>query len=1016
MLGSGSEDEGNMVEINYQAAASRSARRTTLGLVCGALLIVGCSNEAGRSNSETVSFDLTSLTQALTASGPEGGPFESDGSGYELVNRSSKRSIGWTVETDAGWLVLSPDQGSLNPGDAATISATVNPDLATELTRGTHVAEVVLIDQSRSRRITMQFTLNVLSTNQAGALTVSPEVDVQLEGEVGSPLDTDDVTFGLTNAGGGPLSWSAAIDQSWIQRPTEWNGELDPGQAIDLTLVVDQTVVASLTPGIHRAHLVIDEVVNGVNRAVIERTVRLRLAPIQDGGRVQNGLVALYDFEGGEVDRVVDVSGVQPLLDLTIEDPIKVTRLPGALRVQEPTRLLSSGVAQKVTAACMASGELTIEAWVTPASLSQDGPARILTISDGALARNLTLGQGLWDGQPTDGFNVRLNTTDTDANGMPHVSTPAGAAHAGLQHVVYTRAQDGGVRMYVDNVLVVQSTVTGDFSSWSMDDRLALANEIGADRPWLGDLHLVAIYDRALAGSEVERNFLVGTGDPDVGALEVDPNTPFSLSVEQGGELPVSEKVYTVANSGSEGLAWSVTSSEPWVFTDLAGGTLASGEEAPCRVMLDQALIQTFSPGSYTATVAFRNDTSGLGSQSITVLLNVIGTPGGLSGLSDEAVQLALAGQMIWFDPDLSGGAHTWVFNGAEVGKALTSFVGDTRTDAALLQQIRHLLVPGKEPTATGGFQDQKQLGATLMFLLAKQTPRIWNQLDVTEKAKIETIVKACIVSAVFTSSDNSSSTVDMTGAHSWVHGNPNYRNGTVGQAIVGTLFLGRGPAIQMLTSYDHGQFRAELQSRGLPNLVRTYNSTDPNAPASGEVEAAVRQAYVYHGVPHSDLLGLYNDLTMFTYDRVVSCAANPGNVGILGNNGVWGGYMVSNCASLPNQGQVGMLREFDAQDGGGRRVSAHYANDGWYVNNYIHIALIAMGEWQDTPATQEVNRRMRVGTEDLLFKITPNLSGGYRNYQHGNGHSTPYVWNEDKGHTINSSISRDVLYVYHGL
>ena len=87
-------------------------------------------------------------------------------------------------------------------------------------------------------------------------------------------------------------------------------------------------------------------------------------------------------------------------------------------------------------------------------------------------------------------------------------------------------------------------------------------------------------------------------------------------------------------------------------------------------------------------------------------------------------MSFAKTAQLIWFDPNLSGGAHTWVFNGAEVIKALTAYCGQARLNTELLAQIRNLLNPAKMPTATGGYQDQKQLGAAFTFLLPKERLR----------------------------------------------------------------------------------------------------------------------------------------------------------------------------------------------------------------------------------------------------------------------------------------------------
>jgi len=351
----------------------------------------------------------------------------------------------------------------------------------------------------------------------------------------------------------------------------------------------------------------------------------------------------------------------------------------------------------------------------------------------------------------------------------------------------------------------------------------------------------------------------------------------------------------------------------------------------------------------------------------------------------------------------------------------MTSFCGDRRSHISLLKQIRYLLTPGKGPTATGGFQDQKQLGSSFMFHLAKHTPMIWNQLNTNEKTKITALMKAHLLSSAFTSSDQNYYIIHkkqqrtMTGDfNQWVHGNPNYRNGIVGQVIIATLFLGRNEAKKFILNYDHKQFRTTLKNLNLTNLLKTYTSSDPNAPTASEIEWTVHRPYIYKKIPHSDLLKIYSHMTLFTYDRKVQCAANSNNVGIKGKNGAWGGFMAKNCNLLPNKGILGMLTEFDRWDGGGRRISAHYSNDGWYVNNYSHLALLIKGEWQNNSETKEVLRRMKVGFEDFLFKIDPQKGGGFHDFRHGNGYG-PYGINDTFGHTINASFS-NIIFTYHGL
>ncbi len=269
---------GSMATIQDHAAVAVRGARTKnirhLGGVLGALLAAGCSGSPAPT--ESAELDLTSRSSMLAVSGPRGGPFSGGASGYELVNRSSKRTIAWTVETEQAWLILSPDSGVLDPGHVTTIAAAVDPAWASGAAPGSHSASIVVSDEGRGTHTSMQFVVNVLSPGGGGSLIVSPEVDVEIDGDVGSPLDTSQATFTLSNGGGGPVGWSASIDQNWVQLPGETAGTLDAGQAMDLSLEIDQEAVTSLTPGIHRARLMVDEIVNGASRTVIERTLRLR--------------------------------------------------------------------------------------------------------------------------------------------------------------------------------------------------------------------------------------------------------------------------------------------------------------------------------------------------------------------------------------------------------------------------------------------------------------------------------------------------------------------------------------------------------------------------------------------------------------------------------------------------------------------------------------------------------------------------------------------------------------------
>jgi len=88
-----------------------------------------------------------------------------------------------------------------------------------------------------------------------------------------------------------------------------------------------------------------------------------------------------------------------------------------------------------------------------------------------------------------------------------------------LTHVVYTRGADGRAALYVNGRLETSGEVGGGMDNWDAGFRLALANELTEDRPWLGEYRLVALYDRALTAEEVQQRFKGGSRSVPVDAL-----------------------------------------------------------------------------------------------------------------------------------------------------------------------------------------------------------------------------------------------------------------------------------------------------------------------------------------------------------------------------------------------------------------------------------------------------------------------------------------------------------------
>lgn len=215
--------------------------------------------------------------------------------------------------------------------------------------------------------------------------------------------------------------------------------------------------------------------------------------------------LVLYTFYEGSGGTVHDVAGNSSPLDLTIKNPANTQwQLDGGLTLNASTIISSSSAASKISSACSSSNEVTIEAWIGPASLDQTGPARIVSLSSSPFLRNVTLGQ------VDNEIDGRIRTTNTNDNGEPSIRTGTDVLTTDLAHVVMTRDSSGAVSILIDGIVQGTGTDGGDLSNWDDGYSLILGNEQSEDRPWLGGYELVAVYCKALSAADIAKNFSAG--------------------------------------------------------------------------------------------------------------------------------------------------------------------------------------------------------------------------------------------------------------------------------------------------------------------------------------------------------------------------------------------------------------------------------------------------------------------------------------------------------------------------
>jgi hypothetical protein len=220
--------------------------------------------------------------------------------------------------------------------------------------------------------------------------------------------------------------------------------------------------------------------------------------------RVTSGLLALYTFKEGAGAIVHDTSGVVPTLDVTVGVPANTTWTATGLRIDTATVLLSSAPAVKVASGIAASNQLTLEAWITPSSLTtQFASGRLIDCGpSGAPGQsNFDLAQvgSTWGG------SLKLGAGNT-------AITPGIPVTLARTHFVLMRDALGAWTAFINGTSAATGNLPGTFANfWDTTTALlALGNSAGSARPFLGTLHLAALYSRALSAAEVKQNYNVG--------------------------------------------------------------------------------------------------------------------------------------------------------------------------------------------------------------------------------------------------------------------------------------------------------------------------------------------------------------------------------------------------------------------------------------------------------------------------------------------------------------------------
>jgi len=228
------------------------------------------------------------------------------------------------------------------------------------------------------------------------------------------------------------------------------------------------------------------------------------------GGRHDANAIAVWNFKTGLGDQAFDTSGIEPSINLTLSGSYNWVGGWG-VQIIDGKAQGTTNSSKKLHDLITLTGEYSIEAWVVPANVTQEGPAGIVSYSAGTEARNFTLGQTLYN------YNFLNRSSETDQNGDPQLSTRDAdeILQTSLQHVVATFSPTEGRRIFVNGQLVASEDVEtgGSLNDWNDTYALVLGNETDGSRLFAGTFRMVAIHNRALSQEQVVQNFDVGVGE-----------------------------------------------------------------------------------------------------------------------------------------------------------------------------------------------------------------------------------------------------------------------------------------------------------------------------------------------------------------------------------------------------------------------------------------------------------------------------------------------------------------------
>ncbi len=231
--------------------------------------------------------------------------------------------------------------------------------------------------------------------------------------------------------------------------------------------------------------------------------------------RTTNGLVTLYMFnevnDRASKGQVRDSSGNGKRLNVKVAQPDRVSYDGHKLSIEKGTKAVSKSWSRKITQSISASDSFTLEAWIDPASL-KPGSHQFLTVAQSKSTVTAALGMQVAKSGAVK-FTGVISTNRNGPGGRLIKTDDLTVAADELNHVALTRNKAGTVLMYLNGKPVGKWGVAGDIQA-GVFQNISIGSKVEGGGFFTGNLHLVAVYSKALKAEAIQANFAAGP-DPE---------------------------------------------------------------------------------------------------------------------------------------------------------------------------------------------------------------------------------------------------------------------------------------------------------------------------------------------------------------------------------------------------------------------------------------------------------------------------------------------------------------------